>query len=216
MSTKTRETTQVCHAVLSDSTLWNLLFRFDEDLAARARAEGCPCGGTLHSARYPRKPRGGPSDLGPEYERRLSLCCAREGCRKRTTPPSVRFLGRRVYLGAVAVLVSALRDGVTEKRAAHLQALLGVSMRTLRRWREWWRRAFVASPFWKGARGRFLPPVEASILPASLLERFSGDDRSRLLHTLVFISPLTTASARSTMVTWDPQKMHLVPGCCGS
>ena len=206
----------MCHAVLSDSTLWKLLFRFDEDLAAEARGEGCRCGGALHSARYPRKPRGGPSDLGPEYGSRLSLCCAREGCRKRTTPASVRFLGRRVYLGAVVVLASALREGITEKRAAHLRELLGVSVRTLRRWREWWRGAFVASSFWKGARGRFLPPVEGSTLPASLLERFSGDDRSRLLQTLAFVSPLTTTSAHSAMVILDPQKMHLVPGLCGS
>jgi hypothetical protein len=41
----------------------------------------------------------------------LSLCCSRDGCRRRMTPPSVRFLGRRVYLGAVLVLVSAMQQG---------------------------------------------------------------------------------------------------------
>lgn len=83
----------MCHALLFDSILWQLRLRFDRDLAAEAREQGCRCGGVLHRADYPRKPRGGPSDLGPDYGRRLSLCCAREGCRKRTTPPSVRFLG---------------------------------------------------------------------------------------------------------------------------
>lgn len=207
----------MCHALLSDSTLWDLLFRLDQDLAAKVRDLGCPCGGVLHSARYPRKPRGGLADLGPEYSCRLSLCCAREGCRKRATPPSVRFLGRRVYLGAVVVLASALREGVTAKRAAHLHELLGVSLRTLRRWRVWWRDTFVASSFWKSARGRFLPPVEVSALPASLLERFSGDDdRSRLIQALAFVCPLTTNSAGSAMGAQDPQKMHLGPGSCSS
>lgn len=207
----------MCHALLSDSTLWEFLFRLDQGFAAEARDRGCPCGGALHSARYPRKPRGGPLDLGPEHSSRLSLCCAREGCRRRTTPPSVRFLGRRVYLGAVVVLVSALREGITAKRAAHLRELLGVSLRTLRRWRVWWRDAFVASSFWKSVRGRFLPPVEVSALPASLLERFSGDDdRSRLIQALAFLSPMTTTSAISAMGACDPQKMHLGPGSCSS
>lgn len=207
----------MCHALLSDSTFWTLLLRIDEDLAAETRSGGCPCGGVLHRADYPRKPRGGPADLGPEYRRRLSLCCAREGCRGRSTPPSVRFLGRRVYLGAVVVLASALREGITEKRAAHLRELLGVSLRTLRRWRVWWRDAFVASSFWKSVRGRFLPPLEVSALPASLLERFSGDDdRSRLIQALTFVSPMTTTLAVSAMGVWDPQKMHLGPGPCSS
>jgi len=31
---------------------------------------------------------------------RFSFCCARDGCRTRKTPPSFRFLGRKVYLAA--------------------------------------------------------------------------------------------------------------------
>jgi len=207
----------VCHALLSDSTLWRFLFRLDQDLALEARRRGCRCGGVLHSARYPRKPRGALTDLDPEYGSRLSLCCAREGCRKRTTPPSVRFLGRRVYLGVVVVLASAMRDGITAKRTEHLRDRLGVGLRTLRRWRAWWRGAFAAGGFWKSVRGRFVPPVEVSALPASMVERFSGpDDRSGLIRALAFVSPLTTTSAGSSMDGWDPQKMHLVGGFEGS
>jgi len=93
-------------AYLADAKFWRLLLRFDEDVAAQVRAFGCPlCGSVLHSARYRRKPRGAPrAVLGEAYERRLSLCCAREGCRRRTTPVSVRFFGRRVYLAALVVL----------------------------------------------------------------------------------------------------------------
>src|SRR5437867_3073691 len=164
-----------------------MLLQFDRDLAATARAAGCSCGGVLHAADYPRKPRGGPEGLPGEYRWRLSLCCAQDGCRRRTTPPSMRFLGRRVYLAAVVVLATAMQGGITAKRAARLRELVGVSLRTLRRWRAWWRTTFVEGSFWKAAHGRFSPPVETGALPASLLERFAGEDeRTRLIRTLAF------------------------------
>ena len=205
----------MCHALLRDASLYALMLTFDQDLAAEARAAGCAaCGGILHSARYPRKPRGGPDDLGPDYTTRLSFCCAQDGCRRRTTPPSVRYLGRRVYLGAVVVLVSAMAGGITATRAARLRAWLGVSVRTLKRWRAWWRETFVVSAFWRGVKGRFMPPVVAAALPASLLERFAGrDERMRLLHVLVFLEPLTTRRAErgagSPRGGRDPQTMRL-------
>jgi hypothetical protein len=34
--------------------------------------------------------------LDKGYGQRFSFCCAVGGCRKRTTPPSLRFLGRKV------------------------------------------------------------------------------------------------------------------------
>jgi hypothetical protein len=185
----------VCLTLLRDSSLYRFLLTIDQEFAERVRAEDCHCGGRLHQANYDRKPRGGPSDLGPEHSKRLSLCCAREGCRSRKTPRSVRFLGRRVYLGAVVLLVSAMQGGITDKRAAQLQELLGVSRRTLWRWRSWWRRTFPASKFWERERGRFIPPLNDGTLPSSLLERFTGEDeRSRLIRALSFLAPLTTRS----------------------
>lgn len=186
----------MCLTLLQDSRLYQFLFTIDHDFAERARAAGCPCGGRLHQANYARKPRGGPSDLGPEHRKRLSLCCAREGCRSRKLPSSVRFLGRRVYLGAVVLLVSAMQGGLTDRRVSELEASLGVSRRTLWRWRSWWRQTFPASEFWKRERSRFMPALHASNLPASLLERFTGeDDRSRLIQALSFLAPLTTQSS---------------------
>ena len=69
MSAKTKETLRVCHALLSDPTLYQLLLEFDHDMAAQVRVAGCSCGGALHSAHYPRKPRGAPPGFGPDFTR---------------------------------------------------------------------------------------------------------------------------------------------------
>jgi hypothetical protein len=107
----------------------------------------------------------------------------------------VRFLGRKVYLAVVVVLASALRHGVTPARLARLRAELGVCRRTLERWRTWWREVFVATRFWQAAKGRLATPVEEARLPLALLERFGGDAVERLVRLLVFLAPITTASA---------------------
>ena len=41
MSAKTKETLRVCHALLSDPTLYQLLLEFDHDMAAQVRVAGC-------------------------------------------------------------------------------------------------------------------------------------------------------------------------------
>ncbi len=77
-------------ALLSDARFHVLLLAFDRDLANACRREGCAlCRGVLHSARYRRKPRGRLCELGEEHDWRFSYCCARDGCRKRATPPSL-------------------------------------------------------------------------------------------------------------------------------
>ena len=95
----------MCHALLQDIKFFQLLVRIDEEFAQQTRAAGCACGGALHRANYPRKPRGCPAEIRAEFEQRLSFCC--NDCRKRTTCASVRFLGRRVYLGLAMILMSA-------------------------------------------------------------------------------------------------------------
>jgi hypothetical protein len=181
--------------MLSDTNLYRWLLKLDEELAAAARQKGCACGGKLHSARYRRKPRGAPEKLQEDYSSRHSFCCAAEGCRKRTTPPSFRFLSRRVYVSVVVTLLTALRHGVTPSRVAQLRAMVGVSRRTLERWRQWWLKEFPRSAFWKWARGRLREPVEEPMLPLSLLECFpKPSPEERLVDLLRFILPLTTAS----------------------
>lgn len=144
----------------------------------------------LHSARFRRKPRGRPAGLDDADDQRRSFCCAVAGCRKRATPPSLRFLGRKVYLATVVTLVSAMQHRATAARRC-LSDHLGVSRRTVARWREWWLRTFAAGRFWKAASAAFMPPIQPSRLPASLLDRFAGSAEERLVALLRFLAPIT-------------------------
>jgi len=185
-------------AQLKDPAFQKLLLEFDEDLAREARAQGCPdCNGKLHSAMFRRKPRGTLRPLEPELCVRFSFCCDRDGCRHRTTPPSLRFLNRRIYLGAVVVLVSALRCGATPLRMKALNELVGVSRQTVLRWQRWWQELFPRTRFWRAAQGALRAPVEIGALPLSLLEQFTGTARERLLALLHLLEPLT-GGRRST------------------
>ncbi len=161
-------------SLLGDSGFFGLLLRLDEDLAAEARRGGCACGGVLHGAHYERKPRGGPAGLAQETAVRFSYCCATEGCRRRTLPASVRFVGRKVYFAVVVLLVPVLRDDLSARRVERLSRMFPVSVRTLLRWRRFWRETFVASRTWQAARGCFAIPVRTDRLPDSLLEAFCG------------------------------------------
>ena len=103
---------------------------------------------------------------------------------------SVRFLGRRVYLALAVVLVSGRHAGQTPA-AARLTRTLDIPVRTLERWRRWWRDDFQKTPLWQAACARFMPPVATERCPVSLLERFAGNAEDRLMRLLVFMSPLT-------------------------
>jgi hypothetical protein len=186
----------MCHSLLASASLYALLLQVDEDLAETARRGGCPAdGGVLHRACYERRPRGSLVALRRQDRTRLSFCCANRECRKRTTPPSVRFLGRRVYLGGVVVLLSTMRHGGTAKRLARLRELFGVAPRTVQRWRRWWRETFPHTRCWKEARARLREPVAPSELPEDLLESFAGEEQTRLLGVLRLLRPLSTTSA---------------------
>ena len=177
---------------LCDPSFHESLLLLDRELAAEARRQGClDCGGQLHRANYLRRPMGGPHPRAI----RFSFCCAEDGCRKRRTPSSMRFLARRVYLGVIVVLASVLWRGRTRRRVARLADVLGVrvSERTLGRWRRWWLFDFASSRFWRSRRGHFAEPVARDRLPTSLFERFAGGDdpRSQVVALLRFLLPIT-------------------------
>ncbi len=160
------------HDLPRTARFWAFLFAVDQNLAETARKEGCPCGGRLHCANYLRKPRGTPVQLPEPQRLRLSFCCDRDGCRKRVTPPSVRFLGPKVYLGGVIIVISAMRQGPTPRRVRELSRLFGANRRTIARWQVFWREHFPQTPFWKVAHARLTPVVEIVTLPYSFVDAF--------------------------------------------
>jgi hypothetical protein len=77
----------------------------------------------------------------------------------------------------------------------YLEERVGVSRRTVMRWRRWWSEELIATPFWRASAAALMPPVEHAQLPASLLERFAGAAAERLVSALRFIAPITTERA---------------------
>jgi hypothetical protein len=170
-----------------------LLEQQDRQIAGRVAAEGCPaCGGPLYRGDYERKPRGALiAPAGEDFVRRFSLCCGREGCRKRTTPPSLRFLGRRVYLGAVVIVVSLVAQALTAAKT--LRRATGVPARTIQRWLAWWQGPFLSTAVFVALRAR-LVDIAVEALPASIFDRLAGTAKARVRTLLVLLAPLTTGS----------------------
>ncbi len=174
-------------------TLFDALFELDVQFARECRQRGCLfCGGRLDSAAYSRKPRGGPEELPERYCQRLSLCCAREGCRRRALPPSCLFMGLRVYLAAAIVASCALRQSRPPgKSLRELAETLGVSRQTLLRWLDWFKNIFPATPAWQRLRGLLDASVHNEQLPSGLLGRFlqaAKDPVSAFIDCLRFLA----------------------------
>jgi hypothetical protein len=181
------------HDLPRTASFWSFLLVVDQDLAEEARKKACPCGGRLHSANYLRKPRGTPAQLSEQERLRFSFCCDRDGCRKRVTPPSVRFLGPKVYLGAIVILISAMRQGPSPRRVRELSTRFGADASTITRWQTFWREHFPQTPFWKVARAGFITLGEIVSLPYSLVDSFlcRHPPCDGWTHLLRFLSPIT-------------------------
>jgi hypothetical protein len=191
------------HDLLRDVEFWRFLLSIDQESIKAARQEGCSCGARRHSANYPRKPRGAPADLPEDCRCQLSLCCDREGCRKRVTPRSVRFLGPKVYLLPVIFLAAAMRQGPSPRAMRDLSATFGADRRTIARWQVLWCEHFPNTRFWKVERAGFVPGIDAATLPRSLLKAFFTSDNlqgdwERLLR---FLSPITIAGGLEAAIS---------------
>lgn len=172
------------------------LLAIDAARAEQTRVAGCGyCEGPLSVGHYERKPRGALlAGAGEEFSRRFSYCCSREGCRRRATPPSVRFLGRKVYLEGAIIIACALVP-LIEDRARAIRIATGIAARTVRRWLTWWQTVFAASAIFTELRGR-APGIAVEALPGSMLALFAGASaEERLEQALRFMSPLTTKTA---------------------
>lgn len=189
--------------ILTDRRLYKFLAKVDLEFAEKVLEAGCEnCGAEkLYRADYPRKPRGGVEEVVGGWCRRISFCCGVEGCRKRATPPSVRFLGRKQYLGVVVVLIAAMMHGPNARRVRDLHEALKLDMRTLKRWRGWWLETFVQSGFWKEKRARFMPVLDEAQMPYGLVDEFK-EKRARVIgcremvKLMRFLSPITTLSVK--------------------
>jgi hypothetical protein len=109
----------------------------------------------------------------------------------------VRFLGPKVYLGVIVILVSAMRQGPTPRRVRELSTRFGADRRTIARWQVFWREHFPQTPFWKVARALLVPLAKVAILPYSLVDTFLGRHRRCRGWTLLlrFLSPITIPGA---------------------
>jgi hypothetical protein len=115
----------------------------------------------------------------------------------------VRFLGRKVYLGAVVVLVAAMRQGPSPRRVHELSQLFGADRQTIARWQVFWQEHFPQTAFWKVARGRLAPSAAMEVLPLSLLNAFLGrsDPCQDWGDLLRFLSPITISGGLAIKVS---------------
>ena len=169
----------MCQLFLFQSSFLKKLQQYDESTLLTAKAKGCPhCAGILDRADFPRKPRCPFDALPDDFAIRYSLCCRTEGCRKRLTPKSVRFFGRRVYWSLAILLMSAqlLFYGTT-------------TARTIRRWKAFWDNDFTASPAWQKSRGGFLVMDQGPDFVTMFLRSHSPLTPESVLRLFDLISP---------------------------
>jgi hypothetical protein len=199
LSCKTKKRIAMSHKFLLDVKFHLFLITIDQEFAEKVRQQGClHCGNKLHRDNYPRSPFGLPQALREYYEQRISFCCS--DCRKRTTPPSVRFFGRRWFAAPILIFISALMLGINERRLMQIKQHFGitVSEATWKRWRKWWRDVFIETPFWQQAKGLVPPDIETTKpFPYALLSVSRGNLKERIVSLLQFLSPLTGGVLRA-------------------
>jgi hypothetical protein len=190
------------HNFLFSAIFHLFLCAIDQEVIDKLTKQGCQyCKSKLHQANYPRSPSGIPAQFRDHYNERFSLCCA--VCRKRTTPPSVRFFGRRWFPAPIFILISMLQCGINERRLAQIKKHFGitVSESTWKRWRRWWREEFMTTKFWQQEKGMIrIEPTEKTnqLIPRALFNAFKKDlFTERIKWLLHFLSPLTGGILRA-------------------
>ena len=185
------------HDLLQNTIFHAFLTTIDDELANKVREARCLCGGALHRADYPRSPLGLTVVCREYYESRRSFCC--DQCRKRVTTPSVRFFGRHRFPAPTFVLLSFLKRGVAAPTLKQVRRHFGIdiSKRTWRRWCRWWREGFIATAFWKQAKGICPTGDPDDDYPRSLRCAYSGSFSDQWVAVLRFLAPLTAGVYRA-------------------
>lgn len=179
--------------LLKNKRLFYQLYNIDKETAQRYRQWPCPhCGDPLYFANYYRKPRGEPEGIPEEYFIKFSLCCGTQGCRQRLSPPSTRFLGRKVYWSPVILsIITDCQNHFKGKTLADLTRHTGISRHTLKRWLGFFRNTFPASPTWRKIRGYVSAYVGNDTLPSSLVNYYltiKSKAEEALVSCLTFLS----------------------------
>ncbi len=177
---------------LQKAKIFQVLYLIDEEIAERQRLEACPfCGSPLHYSNYLRKPRGGPDNLPEELLIRHSFCCAKEECRKRVLPVSCRFWNRKVYWGAVILVIMTLQQNRTEGYSAgKLMKLFAISRQTLKRWLDYFRQIFPSSSIWQRIKGHIGIEISPNDLPKVVVLFFikqAESEQRGLINSLRFL-----------------------------
>lgn len=178
------------------------LLAIDAEAARAVRRGGCPragCLGKLHAGNYARKVRGlsASAESAGRYSVRFSLCCSRRGCRRRATPPSVRFFGRYVY--AMEVLSAWGIVGLVKASAPPMP-----SRQTLRRWNDFVRARMPRMPVVALLMAALVVPsagASTSVVVA-LFEATSGASAERIAQVHRLLSPLTTVTVPPERARW--------------
>ncbi len=152
--------------------MFEALFALDCAIAEYVRLQRCPyCGGPLHYARFRRNPKGLFIVLPKAFMFRQGLCCGKKGCRLRTLPPSCLFMDRKVTLRcAILVFLTLWHNRV--KPVFELSEILRIDVRTLHRWRAYFRDEFPGSSAWQRLRGHVKATIRNSQLPGALVMFF--------------------------------------------
>jgi hypothetical protein len=142
--------------ILEHSSFFQILQSFDQDMSDALKAKGCGhCSGKLDISHYQRKPRGLEwADLTDVSCARYSLCCREESCRKRSTPQSLRFAGRKVYCSVFIVLFTLLQERGDLHAQQHLRKKFGLSLTTARDWVQLFKSRLPASLWAKDLQSR--------------------------------------------------------------
>jgi len=100
-------------------------------------------------------------------------------------------------LGAIVILISAMRQGPSPRRVRELATRFGADRRTIARWQVFWREHFPQTSFWKIERAQLMPAVEILSLPYSLVDAYLSRHpiwRGWML-LLRFLSPISVAKS---------------------
>ena len=153
------------------------LVAIDFDSAQKMKALGCPeCKSALHKSNYTRKFRGLEVELPPQFEVRFSFCCSKDGCRRRLTPPSVRFMRHKVYLALVILLVSS---GIMTFLGENFQ----VSLHTLSRWQRAWSQILSpTNPLYLGLKAFIPVGLKEDRTPLPILNWFLGQPQVQFVE----------------------------------